>query len=74
MILLATEDDVFIRDDAGIVIHDTLSARDVNGVAALLPSPQHIDPLFTDAHLKTVVLGGMYLHTMRSSSGCFCVS
>jgi CheY-like chemotaxis protein len=64
-VILIVEDDVFIRDDAEIIIqswgHDTLSASDVDEALSLLRSPQHIDVLFTDIYLKTAVLGGYEL-------------
>jgi Response regulator containing CheY-like receiver, AAA-type ATPase, and DNA-binding domains len=64
-VILIVEDDVFIRDDAEMMIqdwgHDTLSASDVDEALSLLRSPQHIDALFTDIYLKKAVLGGYEL-------------
>jgi CheY-like chemotaxis protein len=64
-VILIVEDDVFIRDDAEMMIqdwgHDTLSASDVGEALSLLQSPQQIDALFTDIYLKRAVLGGYEL-------------
>jgi CheY-like chemotaxis protein len=64
-VILIVEDDVFIRDDAEMMIrdwgHDTLPASDVDEALSLLRSPQHIDALFTDIYLKTAVYGGCEL-------------
>ena len=64
-VILIVEDDVFIRDDAEMMIrdwgHDTLPASDVDEALSLLRSPQHIDALFTDIYLKKAVLGGCEL-------------
>jgi CheY-like chemotaxis protein len=64
-VILIVEDDVFIRQVAQMMIegwgHHTLSASDVAEALSLLRSPQHIDALFTDIHLKTDVLGGCEL-------------
>jgi len=61
-VILIVEDDVFIREVAEMLIHDfgheTLSASDVDEALAILRSPQHIDALFTDIYLKTLVNGG----------------
>ena len=61
-VVLIVEDDVFIREIAGMMIqdwgHQTLSASDVDEALAHLRSPQHIDALFTDIYLKTAFLGG----------------
>jgi CheY-like chemotaxis protein len=61
-VILIVEDDMFLRDDAEMMIqdwgHDTLSASDVDEALSLLHSPQQIDALFTDIYLKTAVLGG----------------
>jgi len=61
-VILIVEDDVFIRDDAEMMIqdwgHDTLRASDVDEALSVLRSPQHIDALFTDIYLKTAALGG----------------
>ena len=64
-VILIVEDDVFIRDDAEAMIQDwnhrTLLASDVDEALSLLRSPQQIDALFTDIHLKKAVLGGYEL-------------
>jgi len=61
-VILIVEDDVFIREVAEMLIrdwgHQTLCASDVNEALAILRSPQHIDALFTDIYLKTLVHGG----------------
>jgi DNA-binding NtrC family response regulator len=61
-VILIVEDDVFIREVAEMLIqdwgHQTLSACDVDEALAILRSPQHIDALFTDIYLKTLVNGG----------------
>src|SRR5450759_615190 len=55
-VILIVEDDMFLRDDAEMMIqdwgHDTLSASDVDEALSLLRSPQQIDALFTDIYLK----------------------
>src|SRR5450759_238737 len=64
-VILIVEDDVFSGEIAELLIQDwghrTLSASDVDEALSLLRSPQHIDALFTDIYLKTVVLGGCEL-------------
>ena len=61
-VILIVEDDVFIREVAEMLIqewgHQTLCASDVDEALAILRSPQHIDALFTDIYLKTLVHGG----------------
>ena len=61
-VILIVEDDVFIREIAELMIqdwrHQTLAASDVDEALAILRSPQHIDALFTDIYLKTLVHGG----------------
>ena len=61
-VILIVEDDVFIREVAEMLIqdwgHQTLTASDVDEALAILRSPQHIDALFTDIYLKTLVHGG----------------
>ena len=61
-VILIVEDDVFIREVAEMLIqdwgHQTLAACDVDEALAILRSPQHIDALFTDIYLKTLVNGG----------------
>jgi DNA-binding NtrC family response regulator len=61
-VILVVEDEVFTRDVAVMMIEDwghrALAASDVDEADSLLRSPQHIDALFTDIYLKTVVLGG----------------
>lgn len=64
-VILIVEDEAFIRVIAERTIqgwgHQTLSAGDVDEALSLLRSPQHIDALFTDIRLKTVLLGGFEL-------------
>jgi DNA-binding NtrC family response regulator len=64
-VILIVEDDVFIRENAEMMIqdwgHQTLSASDVEEALVLLRSPQPIDALFTDIYLKSAVLGGCEL-------------
>jgi DNA-binding NtrC family response regulator len=64
-VILIVEDDVFLRDDAEMMIqdwgHDTISASDVDEALSLLRSPQQIDALFTDIYLKRAFLGGYEL-------------
>jgi DNA-binding NtrC family response regulator len=64
-VILIVEDDMFLRDDAEMMIqdwgHDTLSASDVDGALSILRSSQQIDALFTDIYLKRAVLGGYEL-------------
>jgi DNA-binding NtrC family response regulator len=64
-VILIVEDDLFIREIAEMMIqewgHHTLKASDVNEALLILHSPQHIDALFTDIYLKTMVLGGFEL-------------
>jgi len=61
-VILIVEDEVFIREMAEMMIqdsgHHTLSASDVDEALSFLRSAQHIDALFTDIYLKTLVLGG----------------
>jgi CheY-like chemotaxis protein len=61
-VILIVEDDVFIREVAEMMIkdcgHQTLTACDVDEALIFLRSPQHIDALFTDIYLKTLVQGG----------------
>ena len=61
-VILVVEDDVFIREVAEMMIqdcgHQTLAAYDVDEALAFLRSPQHIDALFTDIYLRTLVQGG----------------
>ena len=61
-VILIVEDDVFIRDDAEMMIqdwgHDILSASDVEEALSLLRSDRLIDALFTDIYLNKAVLGG----------------
>lgn len=61
-VILVVEDEEFTREIAVMMIQDwghrTLAASDVGEALSLLRSPQHIDALFTDIYLKTVVLGG----------------
>lgn len=63
--VLIVEDDVFIRDLAEMMIqdwdHHTLMASDVDEALTFLRSPEHIDALFTDIHLKAAILGGCEL-------------
>ena len=64
-VILIVEDDMFIRDDADMMIQDlghaTLLASDVDEALAILGAGQHIDALFTDIYLKTLILGGYEL-------------
>jgi CheY-like chemotaxis protein len=64
-VILIVEDDVFIRDDAEMMIqdwgHEILSASDVDEALSLLQSGQPIDALFTDIYLKKAALGGYEL-------------
>jgi len=59
--ILVVEDDIFIREVAEMLIqdwgHQTLAACDADEALAILRSPQHIDALFTDMYLKTLVNG-----------------
>lgn len=61
-VILIVEDDVFIREMAGMMIegqgHQTLNASDAAGALSFLRSPQHIDALFTDIYLQNFVHGG----------------
>ena len=61
-VILIVEDEVFIREIAEMMIqdwgHQTLAASDVDEALSFLRSPQHIDALFTDIYLKTLVHGG----------------
>ena len=61
-VILIVEDDVFIREVADMMIqdwgHQTLTASDVDEALIFLRSPQHIDALFADIYLKTLVHGG----------------
>ena len=61
-VILIVEDDVFIREVAEMMIqdwgHQTLAACDVDEALTFLRSSQHIDALFTDIYLKTLVQGG----------------
>jgi CheY-like chemotaxis protein len=61
-LILIVEDDVFIREVAEMMIqdlgHQTLAACDVDEALTFLRSSQHIDALFTDIYLKTLVQGG----------------
>jgi CheY-like chemotaxis protein len=61
-VILIVEDDVFIREVAEMLIqdwgHTTLTASDADEALSILRSPQHIDALFTDIYLKTLVHGG----------------
>jgi DNA-binding NtrC family response regulator len=60
--ILIDEDDVLIREIAEMLIqdwgHQTLAASGVDEALAILRSPQHVDALFTDIFLKTLVRGG----------------
>ena len=64
-VILIVEDDMFLRDDAEMMIqdwgHDTLSASDVDEALSLLRSPQQIEALFTEIYLKRAILGGYEL-------------
>lgn len=64
-VILIVEDEAFIRLIAERMIqgwgHSTLSAGDMDVALSVLRSPQHIDALFTDIHLKAAALGGFEL-------------
>jgi DNA-binding NtrC family response regulator len=64
-VILIVEDDVFIRQIAELMIedwgHKQLSASDADEALSFLRSPQHIDALFTDIHLKKALIGGCEL-------------
>jgi DNA-binding NtrC family response regulator len=61
-VILVVEDEIFIRESAEWVLeelgHNILSACDVGEAILHLGSPQHIDALFVDIRLGTVVRGG----------------
>lgn len=61
-VILIVEDDFLIRELVEIMIqdfgHQTLSAGDVDEALSILRSSQHIDVLFSDIYLKTLVDGG----------------
>jgi CheY-like chemotaxis protein len=61
-VILVVEDDVFIRQMAETMIldwgHQILSGCDVPEALTHLRSPQHIDALFTDVHLRGEIHGG----------------
>ena len=61
-VILLVEDEIFIRESAEWVLeglgHNILSASDVDEAIIHLSSSQHIDALFVDIRLKTVVTGG----------------
>ena len=61
-VILIVEDDVFIREVAEMLIqdlgHQTLTASDVDEALSILRSLQHIDAMFTDIYLKSLVQGG----------------
>lgn len=61
-VILLVEDEIFIRESAEWVLegfgHSILSASDVDGAIIHLDSSQHIDALFVDIRLNTVILGG----------------
>ena len=58
-VILIVEDDVFLRDDAEMMIqdwgHDTLSASDVDEALSLLRFPQQIDALFTVCSIRPAI-------------------
>ena len=64
-VILVVEDEVFTRQLAEMMIgdwgHETLSASDGDEALSFLRSPQHIDALFTDIHLKKALIGGCEL-------------
>ena len=61
-VILLVEDEIFIRESAVWMLedlgHNILSACDVDEAVLHLGSPQHIDALFVDIRLSTVVHGG----------------
>lgn len=61
-VILLVEDEIFIRESAEWVLeelgHNILSACDVDEAFSHLGSLQHIDALFVDIRLSTIVHGG----------------
>jgi len=61
-VILLVEDEIFIRESAVWMLedlgHNILSACDVDEAFLHLGSTQHIDALFVDIRLSTVVHGG----------------
>ena len=64
-VILIVDDEVFIRGFTELMVqdlgHKTLSAGDIDEALVQLQSLQHIDALFTDIRLKSMVLGGFEL-------------
>jgi DNA-binding NtrC family response regulator len=64
-VILIVDDEVFIRAVTEMMVHDlghqTLVAGDLDEALIHLQSSQHIDALFTDIRLKSIVLGGVEL-------------
>ena len=64
-VILIVDDEVFIRGVTEMMVqdlgHETLAASDMDEALVHLQSPQHIDALFTDIRLKSIVLGGFEL-------------
>jgi len=61
-VILLVEDEIFIRESTLWMLedlgHNILSACDVDEAFLHLGSPQHIDALFVDIRLSTIVFGG----------------
>jgi CheY-like chemotaxis protein len=76
-VILIVEDDGFIREIAEMMIqdlgHHTLSASDIDEALLLLRSPQHIDALFTDIYLGSLVMAAAILRNRPSRFGQNCV-
>ena len=64
-LILIVDDEVFIRGVTELMVqelgHETLAAGGIDEALVHLQSPQHIDALFTDIRLKSMVLGGFEL-------------
>ena len=64
-LILIVDDEVFIRGVTELMVqdlgHETLAAGGVDEALVHLQSAQHIDALFTDIRLKSMVLGGFEL-------------
>ena len=64
-VILIVDDEVFIRGFTELMVqdlgHETLVAGDMDEALVHLQSPHHIDALFTDIRLKSIVLGGFEL-------------
>jgi DNA-binding NtrC family response regulator len=64
-VILIVDDEVFIRGVTEMMVqdlgHETLVAGDIEEALVHLQCPRHIDALFTDIRLKSIVLGGFEL-------------